>query len=114
MVEHLAVNERVAGSNPARGAKFSIMPQAIYKVPNGKLLKVFVEKEKKKILKISITGDFFVYPEEKIEELENVLIGEELDEEKLKLSIQTFINKEGVELFGVDTESLTKVILMCE
>ena len=54
-----------------------------------------------------------MYPEEKIEELEQVLIGEELDEERLQGSIQDFVKKEGLELFGVDVESLVKVILMC-
>ncbi len=89
------------------------MSQAIYKVPDGKLLKVFLEIEEERIQKINITGDFFVYPEEKIEELESVLVGEELNEEKLKHCIQTFVEKEELELFGVDIESLVKVILMC-
>ncbi len=89
------------------------MPQSIYKVPNGKLLKVFLEKEGDKIGEIKITGDFFVYPEEKIEELEQSLIGAELNQEDLTQAIQSFIDKEELELFGVDTESLVKVILMC-
>ena len=89
------------------------MLQAIYKVPDGKLLKVFLEKEEERIQTITITGDFFMYPEEKIEELERMLVGEELHEEKLHRSIQTFVEQEGLELFGVDIESLVQVILMC-
>ena len=89
------------------------MPQAIYKVPDGKLLKVFLESEEDQIKTIKITGDFFVYPEEKIEELESILIDERLDEQYLQEVIQAFTEKEEVEFFGVDVESLVKVILMC-
>jgi lipoate-protein ligase A len=89
------------------------MPQAIYKVPDGKLLKVFLEIEGSIIQSITITGDFFVYPEEKMEDLEHALIGTELREEQLLQAIQTFVEREKLELFGVDAESLVTVIMMC-
>jgi hypothetical protein len=43
--------------------------QSVYKVPQGKLLKVSLEyDEKRNILQsVCITGDFFAYPEEGIE-----------------------------------------------
>ena len=39
--------------------------KSVYKVPNGKLLKIFLDYniENKLINNISITGDFFAYPE---------------------------------------------------
>ena len=49
--------------------------KSIYKVPNGKLLKIFLEFNEKNnsIESIKITGDFFAYPEETIEIMENKL-----------------------------------------
>ena len=45
---------------------FSMKSKSIYKVPNGKLLKIFLDYDKKtqSINYINITGDFFAYPEE--------------------------------------------------
>lgn len=87
------------------------MKYAIYKVPNGKLLKIFLEAEDRKIQSVQITGDFFMYPEEKISELNNVLQGHELNEEKLKETIDAFFKDNEVELFGVDAESIATTIL---
>ncbi len=50
--------------------------KSVYKVPNGKLLKIFLDYDEKSNLinELSITGDFFAYPEEAIELMENKLI----------------------------------------
>lgn len=88
------------------------MQQAIYKVPNGKLLKVFLELEGDIIKSVKITGDFFIYPEEKIVLLEQVLLGEDLVEEKIVEKLKSVVEKESLELFGVDVESIAKVIMM--
>ena len=47
--------------------------QSTYKVPQGKLLKISIEFDEKNnvIRDIRITGDFFAYPEEAIELMEN-------------------------------------------
>ena len=59
--------------------------KSVYKVPNGKLLKIFLEynEQVNTIDKISITGDFFIYPEEAIEMMENELVNVTLDKEGL-------------------------------
>ena len=46
--------------------------KSIYKVPNGKLLKVSLDYDEvdNSIEQIRITGDFFAYPEESIELIE--------------------------------------------
>ncbi len=85
--------------------------KAIYKVPNGKLLKIFLHDDAKQIVKLTISGDFFVYPEEKLDALELELIGTSLTEAILSERISTFINKHSVTLFGVDVESLVLTIL---
>lgn len=88
------------------------MQPAIYKVPNGKLLKIFLEQSGGKIKAVKITGDFFIYPEEKISALEESLKGEVLAEENLAKKLKSIIEKEKLELLGVDAGSIAKVILM--
>ena len=57
--------------------------RGILKVQGGKLLKVKLSQENGLISEISITGDFFIHPEESIEELEESLIGRETTSESL-------------------------------
>lgn len=85
--------------------------QAIYKVPNGKLLKIFLEVEDDKISQLNISGDFFIYPEESITQIEQALLGQPLDGEFLKGKLDQLVQSQGIELFGVDTESIVKTIL---
>jgi lipoate-protein ligase A len=47
--------------------------KAEYKVEGGKLVKAQVEKGDGWILRVKITGDFFIHPEEFLEELEEAL-----------------------------------------
>jgi lipoate---protein ligase len=88
------------------------MQQAIYKVPEGKLIKIFLEQEEGNIKSIKITGDFFIYPEEKIGALESALLGEGLVEDKLIAKLKQQEDRCGLEMFGVDMESIVKTILM--
>jgi hypothetical protein len=89
--------------------------KSIYKVPNGKLLKIFLEysTEKKLINKISITGDFFAHPEESIDlmeaELKNTILAKEILLEK----VSSIIKKYGIEFIGLNAEGLTQGIMMC-
>jgi lipoate---protein ligase len=88
---------------------------SIYKVPNGKLLKIFLEytEKTKKIETIKITGDFFAYPEESIEMLETQLKNAKLTHEELLTKIRLFIKEHNIEFIGLNAEELTKGILMC-
>ena len=81
------------------------------KVPNGKLLKVFLEYEGEKINKIKITGDFFIHPEETIEELERELLGIEF--KSIEKKIDDFFNIKKPKVFGITKESLKEAIKMC-
>ena len=86
----------------------------IYKTQ--KLIKIFLEyndqdDSKKIINSIKITGDFFLYPEESLEYLENQLKGTILDRYNLKERIDKFL--ENSEAFGFDTESMVAAILGC-
>jgi lipoate-protein ligase A len=83
----------------------------MYKVPNGKLLKIFLEDADGKIVSLKITGDFFLYPEEHVEKLEAALAGCELHKENLTAKINEFLAKTPTTFFGLDVESLVFTIL---
>jgi len=89
--------------------------KSIYKVPNGKLLKISLESDEKNnyIESINITGDFFAYPEETIEVMENELKNISLNRERLLEKINSIIKKYNIEFIGLSAESLTEGILMC-
>lgn len=88
--------------------------KSVYKVPNGKLLKIFLGYDNnKKILDLSITGDFFAYPEESIEIIEKNLINNYLDGKILKNKINNIVRKNKIEFIGLNTDDLVKGILMC-
>ncbi len=64
----------------------------MYKVPGGKLLRVRFVLEEEKIASIRFTGDFFLHPEESIEELEEKLRGVEFGEESVLPVMEEFFN----------------------
>ncbi|MBD3387912.1 MAG: hypothetical protein GF416_02585 [Candidatus Altiarchaeales archaeon] len=82
--------------------------KAILKVPGGKLLKADVRHENGRILKAKVTGDFFMHPESRMDELDEQLRGIKAGD------VRKVVKKalEGAELYGVDAESIVKVI--CE
>ena len=76
------------------------------------MLKYNDQEDSKKIINsIKITGDFFLYPEESLEDLEAQLKGTLLDRYKLKEKIDKCL--ENSEAFGFDTESMVAAILGC-
>ena len=89
--------------------------KSIYKVPNGKLLKIFLEFNEKNnsIKSINITGDFFAYPEEAIETIENELKNTLLKRGILLGKINSIIKENDIEFIGLNAEGLTEGILMC-
>lgn len=87
------------------------MKKALYKVPNGKLLKIFLETMGEKISYLRISGDFFAHPEENIERLETSLVNEKLDANSLTAKIELFLKENPTILFGVDTPSIVSTIL---
>lgn len=88
------------------------MRQIIYKVPNGKMLRIFLDTENNKIVDIKITGDFFIYPEEKISLIENQLRGKSLNEKELIKDINEVITTHSLELFGLDAKSIITALFL--
>jgi len=86
--------------------------RAEYKVKGGKLIKVQLTVRDKKIKKIKITGDFFLHPEEIIEDIERMLEGHVLDEHELSSLIKNVMkNKQAVAL-GASPEDFARCIMM--
>ncbi len=77
----------------------------------GKIVKINLsyKQESQVIHSIKITGDFFIYPEEIIEQLERELCGIKLEREDLKKKIQLILKNS--EFFGFEIDSLVDVIL---
>jgi len=94
----------------------AMQAKSVYKVPNGKLLKIFLRYDEKdnSINEIRITGDFFAYPEETIEIMENELKNTLLERMPLLEKIQSVIKEHNIQFIGLHAEGLTEGILMCK
>ncbi|MEM2953751.1 MAG: lipoate protein ligase C-terminal domain-containing protein [Candidatus Bathyarchaeia archaeon] len=88
------------------------MGKAEYKVEGGKLVKAQVAMDGDKIRKVKITGDFFLHPEEVLEELEEALVGSLLDESSLAILIKGVASRKNATLLGVSPEDFAKCIVM--
>ena len=89
--------------------------KSVYKVPNGKLLKISLiyNEGDNTIDQINIMGDFFAYPEEAIELIENELKNTLLKKSYLLEKINLLIKENNIEFIGLNAEGLTQGILMC-
>jgi len=82
--------------------------RAEYKVPGGKLLVCEVSVEKGVVKHIRITGDFFMHPEEAIDELEKRLTGVSTGEAESRLL--GFFEERKPQLFGVSPQDFARVL----
>ena len=82
----------------------------IYK--SKKLIKISLEYTDTNVISsIRITGDFFLYPEETLDQIEASLIGKKMDRNSIKETIEKCLSHS--EAFGFDSESLTDAIIGC-
>ncbi|MCF2142471.1 MAG: hypothetical protein K9W42_02065 [Candidatus Heimdallarchaeota archaeon] len=63
-----------------------------------------------KIEQISLTGDFFVYPEDSLEQFENSLIGVPINKEALSEAIAAFYSQQQFLTPGITVEDWVTVI----
>ena len=82
------------------------MGEAVYKAEGG-VIRVKIEAGDI-IKKIKITGDFFIFPEDSIEEIEKALVGTSTDDGELLKVIKDFY--ENIDSYGVEPEDLVKAI----
>jgi hypothetical protein len=78
-----------------------------------KLIRIALEYDEREntINSITISGDFFLYPEEALEALEAQLIGTKLERDTLRQEIEGYLKNS--EAYGFDSISLTEAILGC-
>lgn len=86
------------------------MKFAEFKAPKG-VIKVELELSSNKISHISLSGDFFMYPEDAIEKLEQSLNGVVADRGSLLAGIQRFYSSTGAQTPMVEPEHWVEAIL---
>ena len=87
------------------------MGEGSFKAAKG-LIKVNVHVHKKIIDSIQISGDFFLYPEDSLWELEKALHGIETQRTHILTTIQQFFGEEQILSPGVTAEDFTQAILL--
>jgi lipoate-protein ligase A len=73
------------------------------KVPGGKLVRMSMEDGGR----ISISGDFFVHPEEGLEAIEDALSG--LEEGDARAVLSSLVRDMGIQLVGFDVDVLARL-----
>jgi hypothetical protein len=87
-----------------------LLGYAEFKAPKG-VIKVEVELAGDRISRISISGDFFMYPEEALERLEGALVGISAERESLLAAVRRFYSSTGIETPMVEPEHWVEAIL---
>jgi lipoate-protein ligase A len=85
-----------------------------YKVPNGKLIKVKVEYDSKNIIMVQITGDFFIHPEESIDDLELALKNTEYSRKNVSDIISRFFSSDSLIAFGITPQAVVDALMKCK
>ena len=86
------------------------MTRAEYKVPGGKLLVAETEVKDGVLTTVKVMGDFFMHPEEAINDLEGALKGKETS--KIDEIVTEFFGGKEITLFGVSEEDFAHVLKM--
>lgn len=81
---------------------------ASYKVKGGKLIQCEVTYHADNIKSVKYSGDFFMHPEDAIEDLENKLKNIHIKE--IEKTIIEFFAMRNIELFGVSPEDFVKIV----
>jgi lipoate-protein ligase A len=81
--------------------------QRLWKAPGG-LIRAIVETREGRIADISLSGDFFFYPADKLESLESVLVGVELS--AVESAIAAFYQRERIESPGVTPADFARAL----
>jgi hypothetical protein len=82
-----------------------------FKVPDGKMIKIRMREENKRILEIQIMGDFFLHPETTLALLEEGLVGVEISKLVITDAINTILVQSDSVLVGADPEDIAQAII---
>jgi len=80
-----------------------------YKVKGGKLIKVALEVEGEIIKNAKIYGDFFLYPEDAIEYIEQSLKGARLNSEFEQILAEA-VKRSGAQLLGFSADDIAAAV----
>lgn len=86
------------------------MKYAEFKAPKG-VIKVELDISEGAISTISLNGDFFLYPEEAIERLEQALCGVRVDRASLLAVVREFYSSSGVQTPMLEPEHWVEAVL---
>lgn len=86
------------------------MGEGSYKAAKG-LIRVNVKVETDRIREVMISGDFFMYPEDDLWELEKLLVGSKADKAEVLSKIKAFYEKTKILTPGVIPEDFTEAIM---
>lgn len=84
--------------------------ESSFKVPDGKLIKVKLWVLSGKISEIKILGDFFLHPEETLQELEDSLIGSTAEETSIERKISQVLTN--ATLIGATAADIARTIMI--
>ncbi len=91
--------KNIQAINGIIGVRNSFMKKNIvYKVPNGKMLRIRYDSNDDTIVNIKIFGDFFIHPEESILDIEQFLIGKKINQ--VAKNLTKFVDKKNITLIG--------------
>ncbi|MEM1547171.1 MAG: biotin/lipoate A/B protein ligase family protein [Candidatus Methanomethylicia archaeon] len=76
-----------------------------------KLIRLTAETIGNRILDLVVSGDFFMIPEEAVEELRRKLRGVVIEEGEVKSRINEFINESNAQLLGLDINDLISAVM---
>lgn len=78
------------------------------KIPGGKLIQIDFKVAYGAIQKIAITGDFFLHPEEVLDEIEKTLIGRQI--ENVADTIDYVLKKNDASFIGVSSQDIQELL----
>lgn len=85
-----------------------MLKKSVYKIPGGKMVRIGLDYEENIIKDIKITGDFFIYPEEGINLLEQGLKNTELADVLSKA--KEIVEKNNLLLLGLTAEGINEAV----
>ena len=88
--------------------------KSVYKIPDGKLVKIELDFSADKIKSVKINGDFFLHPENGVELIENCLKGLKPEKKLIMAAVDGEVKKNSLQLFGITSEGVADAILLAK
>ena len=91
----------------------AIRMEGEFKEPLNKLVRAEIVADNSTIRGVKITGDFFIYPEDFLEEIERCLKGVKLGEglkEEAKIRIKALTKGSNAQLVGISPEGIAEAV----